>query len=456
MSDLGVQASPERGQRHHQPLCHADSWLTGTWARARTVAHHARGGLYAARGLDAIRAAQVVRFDACFKVEGADCNQSRAYTAEEARRFPHATGLVYKNGSGSAAYPVSALLKKESDFRQTRECDLAPGSPVDPRAWEWLPDGCQLRTFDASLFCNWLGERGRALFVGDSIQSSLYSAFRAKLIAAHAECYGRIDFRLNIGLTIPGTKNEAPKQFRGESAGKLAFSFQRWDDLVRDNTSRYRLVVANAGARQDKGAIGNSVESFTIGMLALAEWLKRDELRRLSVGQLFVWRGQLPGHAHCQRDGLHPLRLHETNSTDPPAVATAEGLKHAMSSAYQWRLFPKYDDIARRLLVANNASQPLYSGVHMLDLYSPYSLRPDAHVASGCRKVQAHVPMHPSLDCLHWAGGALDTAVDVLLHKLLTRDWRSLHTSGERVTCDHLDASLLRAIACPAGRRSIR
>ena len=391
--------------------CQSSNWYEGRWRYRPDEAN--RYPVLSAAG----RLAGPVLFDYCFPYAGANCTSGVAYHASEAAAFFHSPGVVLKRPHSSAEamfahyQPVASLFTNWADFRQGE--NRCVGAPRD---WRWEPDGCMLETFSARDFCALLGNDGRMLLVGDSIQLQLYSTLRALIIAGQGECWRRIDFKLSINLARPGANVHVPREVdahgRWPTSGRAGFNNMRWEAGVdADSAGLYRMIVLNSGARSyGLSRMGVDEAHFRRGMASVIEWLRKGESRRRARKQIVVWRGMLPGHANCS-ESVRPV------SPEEPTAPT-------VNSLYNWALFETFDELAQRAL-AN------LSGVQFLNVLPPYLLRPDGHTVSGCLEFNSscgdeacHCASPCNRDCLHWAGGALDLVVEATFH-LMKHEWMS-------------------------------
>jgi len=205
-------------------------------------------------------------------------------------------------------------------------CDKRDGRDTVNRRerYVWVPNNCSLLIWNASLFCNLLGNRSM-LFIGDSTMQQSAHALINMIRTGGGNCSSRI----------------------GVTRSRLYLFLDLASIIVRMNPS---IVILNHGAHAaDDGDVLAILNNIKI-QLSLPVLSNRNFT--------LVWRSNHPGHVYCD------------NFTSPGSFV----MYPPHIDWYHYSLFPHWDNLAR------NFTHNL--GMRYIDL-SPLYTRSDAHPGSG-------------------------------------------------------------------------
>ncbi len=208
------------------------------------------------------------------------------------------------------------------------QCDKLLGRyTVHPREWyEWVPTFCDILQWNATQFCDLLGNR-TILLVGDSTMQQTASTLMSMVTASGGKCANQI---------ANGRSNY------------LLYSARKTDTVFNFvNQINPDICIMAAGAwLHDFGDMQDIWQNLMAGFPAM---------RQAHPKTKFVWKTQNPGHHGCEN-------YHEPVKT--PIIT------FAAEDYFQYNLFPQFDELAH-----NNSA---ILGMKVLDMYQLY-LRPDGH-----------------------------------------------------------------------------
>lgn len=165
-------------------------------------------------------------------------------------------------------------------------CDETQGTTTsvsNREKYEWLPNNCTLRPWNATEFCRLLGERN-ILLSGDSTMHQTFSTLSSMVAEGNGSCGPQLTFGLSHLLTVAGYAN--------------------W--RVVDHITKHKpfpdIVVITVGAHlADMGDLQDIWDNVDTGLRHILKWL-RDNTWRL-VGHdhdiKWIWKTQNPGHMNC-------------------------------------------------------------------------------------------------------------------------------------------------------------
>lgn len=258
-------------------------------------------------------------------------------------------------------------------------CDRDQGTRFkvsERERYQWTPSECTLLEWDASQFCELLGDR-KILFLGDSSNGHSAVTLINMINDADEVCSENIRFvsmpLLELSVLSAADVTELKKDFPDFIIASAGHHFHE-----------------DSGKEDFKAAFDLFVETLTDYQSQFAR-TKAGKQRR----SYFIWKSINPPHIHC-------------NKYSAPTTERVPFL-HSMDPQCKWDWFDWYDEYARNVTTLSGHSSS--SGVSAssapqmsyLDM-SPLLYRPDAH---------------PKEDCLHYcAPGPLDLFSRLLLHRL--------------------------------------
>eukprot|EP01040_Poterioochromonas_malhamensis_P004937 gene4937-5296_t len=196
--------------------------------------------------------------------------------------------------------------------------------------WIWKPENCRLLEWNASYFCELLGDR-KMLFVGDSTSFQTAGTLMNLIVAGKGKCASQIILDVVVQL---GRKN---------------YNFR--NNIIKKSPT---FIIVGVGPHYHRLDAYNA---------SLVEAMK--DLRTLhqpnspNASLHIIWRSINFPHQHC-------------DSYDSPTHLPHHFVPD--NTRYDWNLFPVYDELAR-----------YYAGIYgipFLDMF-PLKLRPDSHPAGG-------------------------------------------------------------------------
>eukprot|EP01038_Epipyxis_sp_PR26KG_P006861 gene6861-9396_t len=254
-------------------------------------------------------------------------------------------------------------------------CDFNEGifDVHEREEYYWKPTKCDLRLWDAHLFCETLGSRS-ILLIGDSTMEQSASTLMSMIAVANDTCGTQIMFARCDTLIIDGYEGNQ------ESFDKTILKHQ--PDIV--------ILTM--------GAWCHSLEQFQNGMTEIEKKIKElHHNEALAKHPKFIWKTQNPGHRQCM------------NFHNPITNGEEEMLElSTRPTTYEWHLHPTFDKIAIEYFER--------SGFHVINM-SPLYLRPDGHPGKYTSEWFANG------DCLHYClPGPLDLFSVLLLQLLYTNE----------------------------------
>lgn len=250
------------------------------------------------------------------------------------------------------------------------------GCGCSANAYTWTPTHCQLPSWNATKFCDILGNR-IVYLAGDSTMHQAAVTLMEMIRVGQGDCASQIYYGLSFYLIF-----------------KLQNDF-KWHNWFLNKCERCSgeqwppgqlpdIVVLTAGAHQED--VGDMMTIWA----ALEEDFKTFRTNFFWHNMTFVWKTQAPGHVNCYNDSA-PLAV-DTYPTGP-----------GPDDRYNYWHFKQFDEFSRNASRAN--------GVRLLDL-SPLYLRPDAHLGSAGR-------LSEKRDCLHMCLPGPVNLFSVLLQSML-------------------------------------
>lgn len=205
-------------------------------------------------------------------------------------------------------------------------CDIAEGRYTvnSIERYEWVPQFCSLLKWNATQFCDLLGNR-TILFVGDSTMHQSATTVMSMVTRGGGRCANQLVSGKSY-LLFFATENTTDM-----------FS------LVREVQPDICIMTAGPHC-EDLGDIYSVLENVKNEMPQLREWSPRTK---------YVWKTNNPGHTDCK------------NYTKPLAVPVVND-----HDVYNYHNFPAYDKAAYEYAGRE--------GWRVIDM-SPLYLRPDAH-----------------------------------------------------------------------------
>jgi hypothetical protein len=212
-------------------------------------------------------------------------------------------------------------------------CDQAAGNrsqinKVD--AYKWMPSYCMLLEWNATQFCDLLGNR-TLLLVGDSTMQQAAGTLMSMLTTGAGKCVEQIVF---------GRSNDLWKWPRYSN------NLYDWVEMIKPD-----IVIFSAGAHI------HAHHSYLEVWRHVSEAIHR---MRSWTNATLVWRTQHGGHVDC-------------NLQQKPS--THFTLNDASRDRFHWNLYPLFDQYAVQFATQLNIS--------ILDM-SPVYLRADAHPPGDC------------------------------------------------------------------------
>ena len=242
--------------------------------------------------------------------------------------------------------------------------------------WRWKPAKCDLLAWNASRFCEVLGDR-IVLLSGDSTMNQA-AVTLMQLIKEHGgQCHNQLYYGSSHFLIF---QNQAD------------FTWHNWiikhkEKILPD------IVVLTVGAHaQDIGDMYMIWENLIKDIRMVRE-------RFFWHNFTFVWKTQQPGHAAC---------FNYSQPLFTPNNRFRWGT-HFDEELYNWYLHPSFD--------AFSVNQSLLHNIKILDL-SPLYERPDAHPGSVLAE-----PNSTKDDCLHYCiPGPIDLFASLFFQMLDARE----------------------------------
>lgn len=195
----------------------------------------------------------------------------------------------------------------------------------------WRPTHCKLHRWNATLFCELLGNR-TVLLVGDSAMEQTAATLMSMITNQQGGCSSQIIMGRNDFLVY---------------ALKNSRTMEEFVQIFNPD-----ICVINAGAHMHDWGDMAFVFQHLPPVMQRMHAMRNGAIK-------FVWKTNNPGHVHCE-DYSAPTEGYSKPPSD--------------EDKYQWGLHPMFDEMAR-----NNS---VTLGYKVLDM-SPLYLRPDAHIPGG-------------------------------------------------------------------------
>lgn len=225
--------------------------------------------------------------------------------------------------------------------------------------YEWKPLTCDLIPWNATQFCELLGNR-TVLLVGDSTMQQTGAALASR-----------------ITTDAPPMKGCAPQVAIGR-INKFGPERKQTDAIQHINAVKPDIVVVNTGAHF------MTTTEFARDLMYL-KTLYQNLQANYHKNITFVWKTMNPGHVNCSQTSGGPLNEDWSHH-------------HSREDLYQWYLFPYQDTYAKHFVRSQ-------MGMRVIDM-SPLYYRQDAHS-----------------DCLHYCmPGPVDLFSVLLLNMLYTKE----------------------------------
>lgn len=206
--------------------------------------------------------------------------------------------------------------------------------------YEWVPDHCELVRFDGKHFCSLLGKE-KVVFIGDSTLQQQAVNLMNHITGTGGTCAPQIGLFKTYNPVVPSYGTDWADMMRESKARIVIMGHGPHFNSVREYVSMWELMVKHYESHH----VSDYIKAHNVTVL----------VRTINYG-----------HPHCNANA--------SVLNDPVSI-----VPHSADDVYSWRLFPVFDDIARRYAVK--------LGFQMIDV-SPLRLRPDAHPAGR--------------DCLHY------------------------------------------------------
>lgn len=267
----------------------------------------------------------------------------------------HRTGgnssqLLHAGGNACACDLKNRLASPDWKFKDTNN---------NRAKYIWKPSNCDLLAWNATQFCELLGNR-TILMIGDSTMQQTGVSLVNMIISSGASCASRVNVVVSTLLYVTQTYKKC----------FVDATLQEAHHRIKPDIS-----ILNVGAHlKDPGDLHFIIDNFR-------EFMAKEKTER---NVTFLWKTQNPGHVNCTnyREPFQDYSLGKDMKkvfhNDPNAIEQTQ---------YNWNLFPTFDDIAR------NKSYSI--GFKVIDM-DPLYLRPDAHPA------QLPHPDGRRRDCLHF------------------------------------------------------
>lgn len=209
-------------------------------------------------------------------------------------------------------------------------CDLADDkmrSVSDREKWEWVPLSCDLVEWNATLFCELLGNR-TILLAGDSTMRQTGQAL--------------------MSMTRHGTQrgDGCQNQIWNNHDNELTSSFEHADNM------NVNVMVFSLGAHQ-----WQSRKIFEAALEHAENSINMLRAKKGDEAPIFIWKSINPGHVDCVKNGglSNYTKVRSEWSED---------------DTYYWYQFPRFDSYAKKWAIRNQ--------VDIIDM-SPLQYRQDAH-----------------------------------------------------------------------------
>ena len=252
--------------------------------------------------------------------------------------------------------------------------------------YEWKPDGCELRPWNATLFCELLGNR-TLLIVGDS--TAYQSAGTLSMMISEYVPRGYCGANVKYGPSDHLVRMPANLTSHGErGAGLLKYTHKYRPDIV---------VMTGGGYHKTFEAYEKMFELLSIDVHKIRSRYKNPPH--------FVFKTLNPAHARCKPTGLKPF----TSMSQFDSLFYPEN----PHPSWNWHLFRNFDELAK------NKSVDL--GFSIIDM-APLYMRPDAHpgsLASDLMRITNGLG-----DCFHYClPGPLNIFSNFLLNMLVEHEF---------------------------------
>jgi hypothetical protein len=226
--------------------------------------------------------------------------------------------------------------------------------------YEWQPLLCDLIPWNATQFCELLGNR-TILLVGDSTMHQTGAALASRITWDTGSLKGCAD---HISIGRINRLGWEPKQTPVIDYVKLA----KPDILILNTGAHFMIPV-------------QWEEDLITNFKPLQEAIRQNVEKNVTI----VWKTMNPGHVNCSQESGGPLNTDWSH-------------QHSSSDLYQWYIFAHQDRFARHYI------QDVL-GLQVIDM-SPLYYRQDAHS-----------------DCLHYCmPGPVDLFSVLLLNMLYTKE----------------------------------
>lgn len=305
------------------------------------------------------------------------CHQSE-HTVGQWSRVNAATAITFEcpNGSHAISHDKQDYMfhngSKHKVFEWSGGCSC--GGNCSANDWEWQPRNCWLPAWNATHFCDLLGDR-LVYLAGDSTmhQSAVSLMEMIREGNPAKDCSAQIFYGLSFYLIFQGHADFKWHNWfmKRRDCGKFVRQedCEQWPHGVVPD-----IAVLTAGAHQ--ADLGDMMSIWQ----GINEDFRTFRENFFWHNFTFIWKTQNPGHISCN-NFFEP----ETNDIYPLGPTTED--------KYHYYLFKDFDAYSRNESHKNN--------IRLMDM-APLYLRPDSHLASAGRPSEKH-------DCLHYCiPGALN------------------------------------------------
>lgn len=378
-------------KNEHLPLCRANQHTTGIWVRIP----------------DHILINKKKPYYCC----------DHSYHPEDNPKECGKWQQIYSSGSSSNsssrtvydddnAVPFGAAHSCACDSKERSTHSLS-----DREKYRWFPQSCQLLEWNATAFCELLGDRN-VMFIGDSTASQMAYSLRAQIYWDN-----KVENPALSSYSSPSAPTSANTTAHStSSSGKCSSSTSKISSLIANamiteadinvlisyikSVTKPTIIVLNNGPHllrtQGLYKFFEGIEALVFNNTAVIDSVRA---KLVSV----VWRTIHPGHYNCESRSGH----HHSDAGGP--IDPFNETLYKQSNPFRYSLFPYWD-----FLSVNKAKKMNFS---ILDM-SPLYYRADAHPAI---LKDRHVLKDGTfqVDCLHnCLPGPMDMSVH-LLHQML-------------------------------------
>ena len=264
-------------------------------------------------------------------------------------------------------------------------CDEHDGTIETPNKiekYEWVPNNCTLRPWNATDFCRVLGDR-LILMVGDSTMHQTFATLSSMVNEGDGGCLKQLTF---------GIAHLLIKQAREQIGASLI-------DHITNHVPLPDIVILTVGAHcADVGDLFTVWDTHTVGLRDVMQSIRESAWRLVGKEHdiQYIWKTQNPGHINCTTT-TDPL-------PDPQVIKPDDPL-----DKFHWANHKQYDDLSKQWAREE--------GMEVLDM-SPLAYRGDAHPSLNT------LLLHKAADrdCLHYCIPGPLNLFSILLYNMLANE----------------------------------